>query len=149
MTTRARGWADLAAQRPRGARVLVVEDERRNREALVRLLEDEGYEVRSAASAEQADHWVGAMNFDLVLLDIELPGMSGVEFLEWALNRDPQLAVIMTTGVDVPEVALRCLRAGARTYLVKPLDPSFTCEAVRDALVMRRLLQEVESVVPL
>jgi CheY-like chemotaxis protein len=123
----------------------VVEDERRNREALVRLLEEEGYDVRAAASAEQADSWITAMSFDLVLLDIELPGMNGVEFLEWALDRDPQLAIIMTTGVDVPEVALRCLRAGARTYLVKPLDPAFTREAVRDALVMREVLKELDA----
>lgn len=149
MSALGRGWAQLASCRPSGSKILVVEDDRRNREALVRLLEEERYDVRAAASAEQADHWVSAMEFDLVLLDIELPGMNGVEFLEWALNRDPQLAIIMTTGVDAPEVALRCLRSGARTYLVKPLDPAFTREAVRDALVMRQLLQELQLGAPI
>lgn len=134
-----RGWADLARVQPRG-RILVVEDEDAAREALVRLLEGRGYDVRSAASAEHADHWLSATGFDLALLDIGLPGRDGVDFLRWALRRDPRLAVIMTTGLDRVEVALECLKGGARAYLVKPIDPLFLVEAVRDALAVRRLL---------
>lgn len=134
-----RGWADLARVQPRG-RILVVEDEDAAREALVRLLEGQGYDVRGAASAEHADHWLSATGFDLALLDIGLPGRDGVDFLRWALRRDPRLAVIMTTGVDRVEVALECLKGGARAYLVKPIDPLFLVEAVRDALAVRRLL---------
>lgn len=135
------GWADLARVEMRGARILVVEDEDAPREALVRLLEGQGYDVRAAGSAEHADHWLSASGFDLALLDIQLPGRDGVEFLRWALRRDPHMAVLMTTGVDRMEVALECLKGGARAYLVKPVDPLFLLEAVRDALVMRRLLR--------
>jgi DNA-binding response OmpR family regulator len=126
---------------PRGSRILVVEDEDETREGLVRMLEGQGYDVRGAGSAEHADHWLSASSFDLALLDIGLPGMDGVEFLRWALRRNPTLAVIMTTGVDRIETALECLKGGARGYLVKPIDPLFLMEAVRDALVLARLLR--------
>ena len=81
------------------------------------------------------------------VLDIELPRMNGVEFLSWALARDPELAVIMLTGLDNPDLALECLSKGARTYFVKPFDPSFIEQALRDAVAMRRLLVERNAVV--
>jgi len=85
--------------------------------------------------------------FDVVLLDIELPRMSGVEFLGWALSRDPEMAVIMLTGLDDPKLALECLKAGARTYLVKPFDSHFIELALRDAVAVRRLLVERNALV--
>ena len=136
-----RGWAEMARLQAKGSRILVVEDEDAAREGLVRLLEGQGYEVRGAGSAEHADHWLSASSFDLALVDIGLPGMDGIEFLRWALRRNPTLAVIMTTGVDRMEVALECLKAGARGYLIKPIDPLFLMEAVRDALILGRLLR--------
>lgn len=139
--TSPRGWAGMARIQPRGSRILVVEDEQDAREGMVRLLEGQGYEVRGAGSAEHADHWLSAAPFDLALVDIGLPGMDGVEFLRWALRRNPTLAVIMTTGLDRTDVALECLRGGARGYLLKPIDPLFLMEAVRDALVLARLLR--------
>jgi DNA-binding NarL/FixJ family response regulator len=50
--------------------------------------------------------WLTSERFDLLLLDIELPRMKGVEFLSWTLSRDPEMAVIMLTGLDIPEVAI-------------------------------------------
>ncbi|MBT8337996.1 MAG: response regulator [Gemmatimonadetes bacterium] len=136
-----RGWAEMARLQTKGARILVVEDEDAAREGMVRLLEGQGYEVRGAGSAEHADHWLSAASFDLALVDIGLPGMDGVEFLRWALRRNPMLAVIMTTGLDRTDIALECLKGGARGYLLKPIDPLFLMEAVRDALVLGRLLR--------
>ena len=77
-----------------------------------------------------------------MLLDIELPRMKGIEFLSWALDRDPELAVLMLTGLDDPELAIQCLELGARTYLVKPVDTAFLRMAIRDALAVRQLLLE-------
>ena len=74
------------------------------------------------------------------MLDIELPRMKGVEFLSWAVSRDPEMAVIMMTGLDMPEVAIECIDHGARTYLVKPVAVEFLRLALRDALAMRRVL---------
>lgn len=142
MTPRKMGWKELRESAPKNARILVVEDEKAVRDSVVRLLERMGHTVRAVGSAEQADHWLRAERFEVLLLDIQLPLMTGVEFLPWALERDPELAVIMLTGLDDPELALECLHEGARTYLVKPVEEAFLRTAIRDALAMRRLLVE-------
>lgn len=136
------GWRELLERAPRTAKVLIVEDEPEVRDAIQRLVSRFGYSVRSAASAEAADQWLTSERFDVCLLDIELPRMKGVEFLGWALKRDPEMAVIMITGVDLPDVAVDCMDQGARTYLVKPVEPEFLRLALRDALAMRSVLVE-------
>ena len=136
------GWKELGTLAPPSARVLVVEDNLGVRRGLERILAALGYEVRGAGSAEEADHWLSAERFELMLLDIELPRMKGVEFLSWALERDRELAVVMLTGLDDPELAIQCLELGARTYLVKPIETDFLRLALRDALAVRRLLLE-------
>ena len=134
------GFAELARHAPESANILVVEDEPDVRKSLVRLLRRFGHEVRGAASAEEADAWLGSQRFHVCLLDIELPKMKGVEFLEWALGRDPEMAVIMLTGIDDPDLALECMRQGARTYLVKPVEAEILQAALDDALGVRQLL---------
>ncbi len=137
-----RGWRDAIAEAPQRARVLVVDDEPDIRRSLQRLVNRFGYTAKSAGSAEEADRMLSADRFDVLMLDIELPRMKGVEFLGWALSRDPEMAVIMLTGLDLPEVAIECLDHGARTYLVKPVEVDFLRLALRDALAMRRILVE-------
>ena len=136
------GWVDAIASTPVSASVLIVDDELEIRKSLQRLLTRFGHDVRTAASAEEADQWLAAQRFDLCLLDIELPRMRGTEFLNLSLSRDPEMAVIMLTGLDLPEVAIECLDHGARTYLLKPVEADFLRLAVRDALSMRRVLAE-------
>lgn len=137
-----RGWRDAIAEAPARARVLVVEDEDDVRRSIQRLVTRFGYTAKGASSAEEADQWLTSERFDLLMLDIELPRMKGVEFLSWALSRDPEMAVIMLTGLDIPEVAIECLDHGARTYLVKPVEVEFLRLALRDALAMRRIMVE-------
>lgn len=136
------GWKDVVARAPLRSRVLLVEDQPDVRQAMLRMVTRFGHTVRAVASAEEADQWLAMERFEVCLLDIELPRMSGVEFLEWVHGRDPELAVIMLTGLDAPDVAIRCLDQGARTYLVKPVDPAFLQLALRDALAMRSILVE-------
>jgi DNA-binding NtrC family response regulator len=136
------GWREALARAPRNAKILIVEDETPVRASLKELVSRYGYNVRAAASAEEADQWLGAERFDVCLLDIELPRMKGVEFLAWALRRDPEMAVIMLTGLDIPDIAVECIEQGARTYLVKPIEADFLRLALRDALAMRALLVE-------
>lgn len=136
------GWIDVLVRAPSTATILVVDDEAHIRESLKRLVTHFGYEVKTAASAEEADHWMSSLRFDVILLDIELPRMKGVEFLSWALEKDPEQAVIMLTGLDDPDLALECIDKGARTYLVKPVEAGFLRYALRDALALRRLLIE-------
>ena len=135
-------WADLAVLDVSGATVLIVDDEPAILRMLEKVVSGYGYNTKTAASAEEADQWISVMRFVVVLLDVELPRMNGVEFLSWALARDPELAVIMLTGLDNPDLALECLSKGARTYFVKPFDSSFIQHALRDAVAMRRLLVE-------
>ncbi|MEQ9401575.1 MAG: response regulator [Longimicrobiales bacterium] len=142
MTEHRRGWREVLGGSGERARILIVDDEIEVRRGLQRLVTRFGYSVRTAASAEEADQWLNNERFDACLLDIELPRMKGVEFLGWALSRDPELAVIMLTGLDLPEVAIECLDAGARTYLVKPVEADFLRLALRDAVAMRRVLVE-------
>ena len=137
-----RGWKDLIKHAPTEAEILVVEDDKHFRELAASAVRGMGFVVRTAASAEEADHWMSSTEFDLILLDIELPRMNGVEFLDWALAKQPDLSVIMLTGLNDPELALRCLDHGARTYLVKPFDLDFLERSVRDALIIRHLLIE-------
>ena len=89
--------------------ILVVEDEAVVRRGLDRLLTEFGHDVKVASSAEEADQYLASHKFDLMLLDIELPCMNGMELLEWALKRDPELAVIMLTGLDRAAEPVRAL----------------------------------------
>jgi DNA-binding NtrC family response regulator len=136
------GWPDVLNQAPSKAEVLVVDDEAHIRESLKRLVGHFGHTVKTAASAEEADHWLSSQRFDLILLDIELPRMKGVEFLSWVLEKDPEQAVVMLTGLDDPDLAIECLDKGARTYLVKPIEAEFLRLSLRDALAMRQILIE-------
>jgi two-component system, NtrC family, response regulator AtoC len=120
--------------------VLIVDDDADLRRSLQRLVTRLGYSAHSAASAEEADGWLNQKRFSVCLLDIDLPRMKGVEFLDWALKRDPELSVIMLTGLDLPELAIECIDAGARTYLVKPVDADFLRLALRDAMAVHELL---------
>ena len=135
-------WEDLAGLDVNGASVLIVDDDPVICRTLGKVVSGFGYDTKTASSAEEADKWLSTMRFDVVLLDIELPRMNGVEFLSWGLARDPELAVIMLTGLDNPDLALECLSKGARTYFVKPFDSAFIRHALRDAVAMRQLLVE-------
>jgi len=141
------GWKHLISQAPTDAAILVVDDDLEIRRSLQRLITHFGYTVRMAASAEEADNWLGVQRFDACLLDIELPKMKGVEFLRAALRKDPEMAVIMMTGLDSPELAVECLDEGARTYLVKPVEADFLRLALRDAVTLRRLMVERNELV--
>lgn len=134
------GWTGLAKLRPARASVLVVDDDDRARSALERALLEMGHTVRTAASPEQADARLATERFHLALLDINMPTMNGVDFLSWALRRDPEMAVIMVTGLDDADVALSTIQAGARTYLVKPVSLGLLRATVDDALCVRELL---------
>lgn len=142
MNTKRIGWKEIISTAGERGRVLVVDDELEVRRGLQRLITRFGYSVRVAASAEEADNWLNTERFDVCLLDIELPRMKGVEFLGWALGRDPEMAVIMLTGLDLPEIAIECIDQGARTYLVKPVESEFLRLALRDAVAVRRILVE-------
>ena len=103
-------------------KILVVDDEHFIRDLFTRLVTAGGYECAAASSGSEALDILKEENCSLMVCDINMPGMEGTELLPLARQIDPELAVIMITGVDDREVAIQCLEAGAYAYLVKPVD---------------------------
>lgn len=122
------------------ARILAVDDEVVLSALVARWLGEGGYVVESAASAEEALAALADEEFHLLISDINMPGMSGVELLAVARERFPHLAVIMATGVDDRETAIRCLRLGAYGYVIKPFYEDELIINVVNALERRRLV---------
>ncbi|HEY0776609.1 MAG TPA: HD domain-containing phosphohydrolase [Gemmatirosa sp.] len=122
------------------ARVLVVDDEPRLRQLIVRIMARDGFECRDAADGEAAlailDEWPAP----LVLSDLRMPGVGGVELLRAVGERHPGTAVVMITAVADVEVAVQCLGMGAMDYLTKPFHLEEVRARVRQALERRRLV---------
>lgn len=133
-------WPKFTRFAPSRANILVVEDNPKVSAALALSIRTRDHRVTIAGSSEEADKWLSAKTFDLLILDINLPRMNGIEFLEWTMARWPVLPVIMLTAHDSLDTALRCLRVGARGYLTKPVDPELLFHTIRDALATQRLL---------
>jgi putative two-component system response regulator len=120
-------------------RVLIVEDDRAVREVLAAYLERIGHEVVHAESGEEALGRLTTHHVAAALCDIRMPGMSGVELIPKALTADPDLAIIMLTGVDEPASAISCLKLGAADYLIKPVDLEELGHSLQSALRRREL----------
>ena len=102
-------------------RILIVEDEGTLRESLKRVLSREGYVVDAVDSSESAIAVIGQKAFDLVVTDIILPGISGMELLKKCRQKNSTLIVIIITAYATIESAVEAIRAGAFEYLVKPI----------------------------
>jgi cyclic di-GMP phosphodiesterase len=121
------------------ASVLIVEDEPVLRTALATFLERLGHVVLQADNGEQALAQLGAHRVEAMLCDIRMRGMSGIELLPKALADDPDLAIIMLTGVQEPAAAISCLKLGAADYLIKPVDLEELQHSLQSALRKREL----------
>src|SRR5215475_492772 len=122
--------------------VLIVDDEAEIRESLETLLQLEGYETETAASGEEGLAKLGDRSFDLVLLDLALPGRSGIEILPEIRALDPQISVIMITAYGTVENAVRAMQSGAANFLQKPWDNEKLLADVRAAVARRRAEEE-------
>ncbi len=122
-------------------RILIVDDHESNRDLLSRRLTREAHRVVTAASGESALALVEQEQFDLILLDLLMPGMSGYEVLE-RLKCDPRhgdIPVLMISALDEIDSAVRCIEAGAEDYLAKPFDPVLLRARVNACLEKKRL----------
>jgi two-component system response regulator PilR (NtrC family) len=124
------------------ARILVVDDERSMRELLAIVLRREGHEVFLAENGRSALALLEREPIDLLISDIKMPDMSGVELLRAAKGADQDLVGIMITAFASTATAVEALRMGAYDYLSKPFDVEELKIVVRDALERRRLRQE-------
>jgi putative two-component system response regulator len=123
--------------------VLVVDDEEPLRSALARFLQRRGYGVLTASSGPEALERVKADRPLLMLLDIRMPGMSGIDVVPEAMHIDPDLAIVMLSGVGDATTAALCMQRGAFDYLTKPIALPDLAKAL-DRAIRRRdtMLQE-------
>ncbi|MBW2065519.1 MAG: response regulator [Deltaproteobacteria bacterium] len=117
------GAIDFQLDARRSFRILIVDDEPIVRDSLKEWLEDEGFRVDTAESGTQALQRIAESTFHLMLLDIKMPGMDGVEVLKRARELNPDLPVVMMTAYATVETAVEAMKIGALDYLMKPFDP--------------------------
>ena len=132
-------------------RILLIDDEQRMCESLKTLLELDGYKVDAFIDSQSAAASLEKNNYDLVISDIKMPGLNGLDILKWAHSRDPHLEVILMTGYASLESAKDAVDKGAFSYLTKPLEfeelklsVNRSLEKRQIALEKERLLQELK-----
>jgi putative two-component system response regulator len=127
---------------PAVPRCLVVDDEPRLRYVLRRLLESDGFECFEAGDGVEALDVLARVPVTLVLSDLRMPRMDGLELLQQVVARSPETAVLLISAVADVEVAVNCLAIGAMDYLTKPFHLDEVRARVMQALEKRRLIQE-------
>src|SRR5258707_766698 len=122
--------------------ILVVDDEAGVRSSLAAILGDEGYAVEAVDSGEAALAVLEGRRFDLLLLDVWLPKMDGLETLSRVRTLDPDVPVVVISGHGSIETAVKAVRMGAQDFVEKPLSLEKTLTVVKNALRLRRLEAE-------
>ena len=125
--------------------ILVVDDESGVRSSLAGILGDEGYAVQTVDSGEACLQALEARRYDLLVLDVWLPRMDGLETLARARTLDPELPVVVISGHGNIETAVKAVRMGAQDFVEKPLSLEKTLVVVRNVLRQRRLESENRS----
>ena len=120
-------------------RVLVVDDDSMLRNLLFEVLSYEGYTVEAAIDGEDALRRLAAASFDLVITDVVMPGISGVDVLRTARRRYPDIDVIVMTGYASIETAIRSIRLGAVDYITKPFNIEYVRVLVAKTIEISRL----------
>ncbi len=125
-------------------RLLIVDDDESLRDSLSLVLAAEGYDVTTAADADQALVRVGETPFDVVLCDLRMPGRDGLELLPELAQRIPDATLILMSAYGTEELALEAMRRGAYDYLAKPFQPTEALLAIRKAGERERLRRRGE-----
>jgi len=120
-------------------RILVVEDSPTQAERLRLILEGSGYVSEVAVDAEKALERLGSSSFDMVISDIVMPGLSGVEVLQAIQTIAPRVKVIMVSGGATPEQRMRSLALGAFDFVRKPVDTAYLLRSIDVAVGMKQL----------
>jgi class 3 adenylate cyclase len=130
---------------PSTVRLLVVDDNELNRDMLSRRLGGRGFVVEAAEDGTRALDRIGEQAFDLVLLDVMMPGLSGIDVLRRLRERfsESDLPVVMATARDASEDVVEALRLGANDYVTKPLDFAVVLARIETQLALKRQTQEI------
>ncbi|MAG31152.1 MAG: hypothetical protein CL908_09725 [Deltaproteobacteria bacterium] len=124
------------------ARILAVDDQRYFRELIEGLLADDGYQVQTASSGEEALHIFEREDFEVVITDLVMPGIDGRELVRKIKERRPEQDVVMVTGVVDVQTAVDAMKQGATDYILKPFDRLALSESIDKILQRRRLRVE-------
>jgi DNA-binding NtrC family response regulator len=119
-------------------KILVVDDEDIVRTSCSRTLSPEGYEVRLAKNGAEGLKMANEERFDLVLTDLKMPDMDGIEVLRIIKEQWPETAVIIVTGYQTVDTAVKAIKLGAYDYIEKPFTPDALITAVREALTNKQ-----------
>src|SRR6516164_8285472 len=126
-------------------RILVVDDDESLRRVLQVQLEQQGYSVTPAASAQQTFSALQLRSYDLVITDLKMPGLSGIELLKQIRSQYPETIIIILTAFGTVETAVEAMKAGVYDYLTKPVHPEEMSLVVGRALEHLRLVNEVRA----
>jgi len=115
-------------------KILVVDDEDIVRTSCSRTLVPEGYDVRLAKNGVEGLQMAAGERFDLVLTDLKMPDMDGIEVLRIIKEKWPETVVIIVTGYQTVDTAVKAIKLGANNYIEKPFTPDALLSAVSEAL---------------
>jgi putative nucleotidyltransferase with HDIG domain len=124
------------------AHILVVDDEEAIREVVSTMLESRGYHCTTLSNGRAAQEFVRKQTPDLVLSDMIMPEMDGIQLLDWLRGYDPEIPVIMVTAIHDISTALQAIRRGAYDYILKPFEKDQLFHAVGRAWQHRQLVTE-------
>jgi DNA-binding NtrC family response regulator len=124
------------------ASILIVDDERVVRESLTKWFLEDGYQAGAAENAVEAIRQMQAQQWDVILLDIKMPDMDGMELQQRIREIDPLASIIFITAHGSVETAVQALKYGAFDYVTKPVDPDYLSHLVSNALKQRALQAE-------
>jgi DNA-binding NtrC family response regulator len=131
--------------RSRAIEILVLDDDPDTVEVLEHLLTRQGYRVQSATSPEQGMDKLASRLYHILILDLRLPGMGGIEVLQKIREKDRDLAVIVLTGYPSVETAVASLKGGVSDYVEKPIDRDKLLEAVAGVVREKGLMRNPEE----
>lgn len=123
-------------------RILVIDDEEIVCESLKRILDEEGYEVEIALNGFEAFDKMAVSPFDIIITDLKMPGLDGMEVLRRIRSGYPNTIVIMITGFSTVETAVEAMKLGAFDYIPKPFTPDEVSVVVKKAVEQKNLLLE-------
>ncbi len=127
------------------AKVLLVDDEKEFLDAFSKRLKGRGLKIDTAESGEEAIRHAKAKDFDAIVLDLAMPGLSGIETLKRLKEENPDLQIIILTGHGTVEKSVEALKSGAADFLEKPVDMSKLMEKIGDAQHKKVLLVEKKA----
>ena len=123
-------------------RILIVDDELSVCDVLAEFMAEKGYETETALSGQEALEILSAKHYDLMLLDLKMPGMSGLEVLKKIRKMSYQVGVVVLTGVQDLDLAREVMKYGAIDYLNKPVDLEQLASTIDFAIKKQRIIRE-------